>query len=133
MGYLQRLWVAREPLVVRVEPRRSTERGLSRGDGIPEDGETQASKGHVWTGFDVSVTTMTPKPHQMSKETLDALSEHTFCPICGQTGVKLGVGHLYRIEDDDKMYRKERHLAGTCIKCAEEGRGDVHILVHQRF
>jgi hypothetical protein len=76
---------------------------------------------------------VTPKPRRMSEETLVALSDITFCPICGQSGVKWGVGNLYRLDDDKETYRKSRHLAGTCTKCALEGRGNVHILVHQRF
>lgn len=69
----------------------------------------------------------------MSEDTLEALSSITFCPICGAKGVNFGLGYLQRNDDCDDSFRKTRVLYGKCPKCAEEGRGEVYIMVHQRF
>lgn len=76
---------------------------------------------------------MTPTPRMASEETLDRMSDIFFCPICGDLGIHMDEAYLYRTDKEDCEYRKRRELRATCLKCLEDGRGEVKIAVSQRF
>ena len=76
---------------------------------------------------------MTPKPKQMSEETLDALSGVVCCPICGEMGLNLTEVTLTRTDNPPTTFRKTRAIAGSCDNCYLEGRGEVKVFINQRF
>lgn len=67
----------------------------------------------------------------LSEGTKEVLKDLLVCPICHEHSLNIQEAILTRTERLN--YRKTKYVVAECANCSEQGRGEVSVIITQRF